>query len=428
MKRIGLSATVALLSLAFLTCELGLVSQASAGPRGRRGPARGPSGPGIGSIQPSGNNARIGTLPSAGQPGMGTLKSGGSSASGLGSIGSGSSAQPKSGTLQSRPPGMGTLKSNQGSLSHIRVLQPGTSGQPGIGVLQGQPSIGAMPPGSFAPPAVHAPPRLPGSNGRQGGNRGNNWQPGANGRAPAAGNRQAGAGGGIPPSLQGFLGGMAGSMAGNMAGQIQQRLGNRLQQFQSGPDPFTPAWYKDHPKAWKATHPHAHPRPWAWASAAAVAGWIGLSSQPVVYDYGVYPAETNYTNAATLANHEQRLAALEQMVAAGAKSTSAGPWNQIGVYTLLPPEQTNATVALQLAVDAQGTLRGNYFDLLGNTSQPLVGAIDPHSQRVAWRVESNPNVVYETGLGNLTQPATPVLLHLGTQQTQRWSLVRLEGE
>jgi hypothetical protein len=211
---------------------------------------------------------------------------------------------------------------------------------------------------------------------------------------------------------------------GNLAGQVQ----NGIQSFQSGPPPFSPAWYKAHPNAWKATHPYARPRPGAWATAAVVAGWVGLATQPVVYDYGSYGTSVVYTEAATLSRHEQRLARLEQLVAAGTSSTAQGQWNQIGVYSLLPPDQTSSTVAIQLAVDASGNLRGNYVDLLSNTTQPLVGGIDLTAQWAAWQIESNPAVVYETGLGNLTQPTTAVLLHFGQDQTQRWTMVRQKSE
>jgi hypothetical protein len=34
--------------------------------------------------------------------------------------------------------------------------------------------------------------------------------------------------------------------------------------------------------------------------------------------------------------------------------------------------------------------------------------------------------VYETGLGNLSQPETQVLVHFGKERTQQWTLVRLE--
>jgi hypothetical protein len=34
--------------------------------------------------------------------------------------------------------------------------------------------------------------------------------------------------------------------------------------------------------------------------------------------------------------------------------------------------------------------------------------------------------VYETGIGNLTQPQTAVLVHFGTESTQQWTLVRME--
>ena len=36
------------------------------------------------------------------------------------------------------------------------------------------------------------------------------------------------------------------------------------------------------------------------------------------------------------------------------------------------------------------------------------------------------DTVYETGIGNLTEPETTMLVHFGKDRTQQWTLVRLE--
>jgi hypothetical protein len=42
------------------------------------------------------------------------------------------------------------------------------------------------------------------------------------------------------------------------------------------PEPFTPAWYVDHPGAWHATHPHADAA--AVAAVGGLAAWIAVPS------------------------------------------------------------------------------------------------------------------------------------------------------
>ena len=34
--------------------------------------------------------------------------------------------------------------------------------------------------------------------------------------------------------------------------------------------------------------------------------------------------------------------------------------------------------------------------------------------------------MYETGVGNLAEPETTMLVHFGKERTQQWTLVRLE--
>jgi hypothetical protein len=71
-------------------------------------------------------------------------------------------------------------------------------------------------------------------------------------------------------------------------------------------------------------------------------------------------------------------------------------------------------------------MRGNYYNGLTDTTLPVYGSVDKTTQRAAWIVGEKKETVYETGVGNLSQPETSMLVHLGKDRTQQWTLVRLE--
>ena len=57
---------------------------------------------------------------------------------------------------------------------------------------------------------------------------------------------------------------------------------------------------------------------------------------------------------------------------------------------------------------------------------PVYGSVDRKTQRAAWTVGDRKDTVYETGIGNLTEAETSMLVHFGKDRTQQWTLVRLE--
>ena len=81
---------------------------------------------------------------------------------------------------------------------------------------------------------------------------------------------------------------------------------------------------------------------------------------------------------------------------------------------------------MQLEINKAGVVAGNYCDMLTDHNLPVHGAVDPKTQRLAWSVGKNQKVVGEVGLYNLTQAEAPALLHVGSEKTQQWLLVRLE--
>ena len=204
---------------------------------------------------------------------------------------------------------------------------------------------------------------------------------------------------------------------------VRSGLSTRFYQ-PTGPQPFTAAWYREHPNAWKITHPYA---PTAAVAFVSLAGWVGINSGQVVYDYTSYADVTNYYPAEEgYAEHQQEVGRAAELAAADASDDSRSPWMALGVFGLLSPGQSEAHVMLQLAVNQERTLRGTWFDVLTESPHPVRGSIDPETQQAAWTVGTNPRIVYQTDLGNLTADSAPLLVHFSDRQTQKWTLVRIE--
>jgi hypothetical protein len=89
-------------------------------------------------------------------------------------------------------------------------------------------------------------------------------------------------------------------------------------------------------------------------------------------------------------------------------------------------DEKDANNIFQIAINKAGVLRGNYYNALTDTTVPLSGSVNKNSQRAAWIVGDNQETVYETGVGNLIEPETEILVHFGKDRTQQWTLVRLE--
>ena len=82
-------------------------------------------------------------------------------------------------------------------------------------------------------------------------------------------------------------------------------------------------------------------------------------------------------------------------------------------------------MTIQLAVNKDGILRGNYTDTATEKTQLIHGSVDKKTQRVAFTVGDNTTNVVETGLYNLTKDEAPCLIHFGKDRTEQWLLVRL---
>jgi hypothetical protein len=120
------------------------------------------------------------------------------------------------------------------------------------------------------------------------------------------------------------------------------------------------------------------------------------------------------------------------IAAAGLQAMAAPPaqrqqmqWLPLGVFVLSHEAKGVPTTFVQLAVDKNGIIAGTYFNAMTEQTQFIQGAMERGSSRAAWSVANNKDTVLEAGVLNLTQNELPVLVHFGTEQSQRWLLIRM---
>jgi hypothetical protein len=191
-------------------------------------------------------------------------------------------------------------------------------------------------------------------------------------------------------------------------------------------------WYTGHRGAWFAAGWDAGSA-WTAATWPMLGAWFGYPEnvQPVNYDYGTnitYDNNSIYVDgedAGAPAQYYQQSAGLADM-GAQAVAPATGDWLPLGVFALSRSGHDQSKVAIQLAVNKQGILRGNYTDTLSDQPMPISGSVDKKTQRVAFTVGDRKTTVFETGLYSLTQDEAPLLIQFGKDRTEQWLLVRLK--
>ena len=189
-------------------------------------------------------------------------------------------------------------------------------------------------------------------------------------------------------------------------------------------------WYGRYPGAWVAA---------GWAAGAAwnactwdsAAAWCGYDAVPMYYDYGndiPYQNNNVYVGGQDVGTSEQYYDQAANLASTGtaADAPADGDWLPLGVFALTKQGETKSDVSIQLAVNKQGIIRGNYTDTATNQTQPVHGSVDKSTQRVAFTVGDNKTTVIETGIYNLTKDESPALLHFGKDRTEQWLLVRMK--
>lgn len=158
-------------------------------------------------------------------------------------------------------------------------------------------------------------------------------------------------------------------------------------------------------------------------------GW----STPYYYGYGpggnvVYSSGTVYMNDVPIASAADYAASAAELaiVPTPTNPDATVEWMPLGTFALSESEtDKDPSRVVQLAVDKDGIISGTMFNKSTNQTYPIQGRVDKETQRVAFTIGDAKDVVFETGIYNLTQQQTPVLVH-GEGREETYLLLRLE--
>jgi len=153
---------------------------------------------------------------------------------------------------------------------------------------------------------------------------------------------------------------------------------------------FTPGWYAAHPHAWQ---PAQQPIDW-WQvpETATVVDWLGSQVRPAA---GAAADATAVAAAGGEAVGTDGLRSVLVLPAGHANqaelTAAAGDWLPLGVFAVVPRgvAAEQATQYQQLLVDRSGVIRGNFYDDVSGTVQPIEGAIDRSALTASWAVKGS---------------------------------------
>jgi hypothetical protein len=176
---------------------------------------------------------------------------------------------------------------------------------------------------------------------------------------------------------------------------------------------------------------------WTYPTWGAYVGWWPHWGwrQPYYYDYGpggnvVYSDGYVYVSGqqvATEADYAASAAALAT-VEPPANPDVATEWLPLGTFALATGRDDRETNrVIQLAVDKDGIVSGTMIDRKTDETFAVQGRVDRQTQRLAFTIGDDQDTVFETGVYNLTQAETPVLVHRGPDSRDTQLLIRLEA-
>lgn len=194
---------------------------------------------------------------------------------------------------------------------------------------------------------------------------------------------------------------------------------------------FNSGWYTNHPGAWYAAG-------WIGSSIWNTCGWYDCAGYygyaedvaPIYYNYGdnvTYQDGYVYYGDQMTATEEDYAQQAEDIADKGseAQTDENEKWMALGVFAMVQGDETTSNDIFQIAINKEGILRGNYYNAISDSATPVSGSLDRKSQRVAWTIGDAKEVTYETGLYNLTQDETTLLVHYDKDRTEQYKLFRV---
>jgi len=155
---------------------------------------------------------------------------------------------------------------------------------------------------------------------------------------------------------------------------------------------FTPDWYAKHPQAWQPAKSSADW--WKTADVATISAWLGQPAQLVM---AAGTTADSGGAVATAGGADIGADGLQSVLVLPAGHQNAvGPADSdclpLGVFAVVPPGTQDTAQAhnyQQLAIDRQGTIKGNFFDTISGTVLPITGTVDRTALAASWTVGTN---------------------------------------
>jgi hypothetical protein len=184
-----------------------------------------------------------------------------------------------------------------------------------------------------------------------------------------------------------------------------------------------------------------HYRPyywWGWCSAPRLTTWVSFGwNDPYYWDYG--PGEYIYCNNGIVyvngtwfepapVYYRRTLFLAQQAPVWTPVQAAQIDWLPLGVFVVSRDGVPDNNVLVQLAVTKDGVIGGTIFNQLTGATFPIQGTVDKQTQRAAWTYNDDlgAQIVMESSVFNLTQPAATGLIHYSPDNIQVIELVRLE--
>ncbi len=134
---------------------------------------------------------------------------------------------------------------------------------------------------------------------------------------------------------------------------------------------------------------------WTAASWTSLGSWLGYGVGVPMYNYNyggniTYDDGNVYIGSQPAGTGEEYYDQANALAAAGNQpDPSDADWMPLGVFAFAPAGQKQSNVTVQLAVDKQGLIRGNYTDNFSGQPVQIQGMVDKDTQRVCFTVGQN---------------------------------------
>jgi hypothetical protein len=173
---------------------------------------------------------------------------------------------------------------------------------------------------------------------------------------------------------------------------------------------------------------------WGRPSWLSLVGWMPWGwNDPYYYHYGpggnvVYRTNYVYVNGQPVATPESYYQSALALASVDTRDINPNDrdWRPLGTFTMaVQDDEVDPDRVLQLAVNKEGLISGTVFNRRSGNLYTVQGRVDSDTQRVAFTIGDDTDTVLETGLYNLTQDETSLLIHFNEQQTDTYMLARL---